>query len=95
VKYLTWLLKAAIFFAVFAFALNNQALVPVHLFFGNTFQAPLVLVLLVALGVGIFLGVGAMVPVWWRARRQARQAQAAPAAPSANGPSPDDLPHAV
>jgi lipopolysaccharide assembly protein A len=96
VTYLTWLLKAAIFFAVFAFALNNQAPVPVHLFFGNTFQAPLVLVLLAALGVGIFLGIGVMVPVWWRARRQARQAQAAPtpASPPAATHSPD-LPHAV
>ena len=91
-KYLTWLLKAAIFFAVFAFALNNQEPVPVHLFFGNSFQAPLVLVLLLALGLGIVLGIAVMVPVWLRARRASRAATAAPA-PAAD-PSPD-LPHAV
>ena len=93
VKYLTWLLKAAIFFAVFAFALNNQEPVPVHLFFGNSFQAPLVLVLLLALGVGILLGIAVMVPVWLRARRAARQAAGTPA--SGTSDSSADLPHAV
>ena len=93
-KYLTWLLKAAIFFVVFAFALNNQEPVPVHLFFGNSFQAPLVLVLLLALGLGIVLGIAVMVPVWLRARRAAATApSASPAA--AKTPPADDLPHAV
>ena len=42
VKYLLWLLKAAIFFALFAFALNNQDPVLLRLF-GAQWQAPLVL----------------------------------------------------
>ena len=65
-----WLLKAAIFFALFAFALNNQAPVHVHLFFGAYWQAPLVLVLLIALALGVALGVLVMLPVWLQARRQ-------------------------
>ena len=40
-KYLAWLLKAAIFFTLFAFALNNQQDVTVHFFFGTQWRAPL------------------------------------------------------
>ncbi len=69
-RYLIWLLKAAIFFALFAFALNNQAPVHVHLLFGAYWQAPLVLVLLMALVIGVVLGVLVMLPIWLRARRR-------------------------
>jgi uncharacterized integral membrane protein len=68
-KYLMWLLRAAIFFALFAFALNNQSPVQVRLFFGAYWQAPLVLVLLIALVAGVALGVLVMLPVWMQARR--------------------------
>jgi putative membrane protein len=51
-----WLLNAAIFFVLFAFALNNQDSVSVKLFFGHSWDAPLVLVLLLALLAGVFLG---------------------------------------
>ena len=40
-KYLLWLLKAAIFFTLFAFALNNQQDATVHFFFGTSWTAPL------------------------------------------------------
>ncbi len=70
-KYLLWLLKAAIFFALFAFALNNQEPVPLRLF-GVQWEAPLVLLLLAALVLGVFLGVAVMLPLWLRARRAAR-----------------------
>lgn len=69
-KYLTWLLKAAVFFTLFAFALNNQSSVQVRLFFGAYWQAPLVLVLLATLAIGAALGMLVMVPVWLRAKRQ-------------------------
>ena len=68
-KYLAWLLKAAIFFSLFAFALNNQQDVAVHFFFGTTWTAPLVLVVLAAFATGLVLGALAMVPRWWRHRR--------------------------
>jgi len=64
-----WLLNAAIFFALFAFALNNQDNVTLHLFFGVHWQAPLVLVVLLSVLVGVFLGVIVMVPLWLRAKR--------------------------
>ena len=69
-----WLLNAAIFFALFAFALNNQEPVTLHLFFGAQWQAPLVLVLLCVLVIGVFLGVLVMLPLWLRARRARQQA---------------------
>ena len=77
-----WLLKAAIFFALFAFALNNQAPVQVHLFFGAYWQAPLVLVLLIALALGVALGVLVMLPVWLQARRARGDKPAAGARPN-------------
>ena len=95
-KYLLWLLKAAIFFTLFAFALNNQQDATVHFFFGTQWRAPLVLVVLTAFSAGLVVGVLGMVPRWWRHRSAARRAQAAapqPAegaapAPSAVDPAP-------
>jgi putative membrane protein len=71
-KYLMWLLKAAIFFTLFAFALNNQQAVAVHFFFGTFWQAPLVLVVLAAFACGLALGVLVMMPRWWKKRKAAR-----------------------
>ena len=67
-----WLLKAAIFFTLFAFALNNQQTVAVHFFFGTSWQAPLVLVVLAAFACGLALGVLVMMPRWWKRRKAAR-----------------------
>ena len=92
-KYLVWLLKAAIFFTLFAFALNNQHEATVNFFFGRYWQAPLVLVVLVAFAVGLALGVLVMVPRWWRSRRAARRAPAAPA--PAPPPADAQTPHGI
>lgn len=72
-KYLAWLLKAVLFFLVFAFALNNQGDVRVHFLFGAYWHAPLVLVLLLTLTAGLFLGIAVMLPLWLKARRRASQ----------------------
>lgn len=76
-KYLLWLLKAAIFFTLFAFALNNQQDATVHFFFGTAWTAPLVLIVLAAFALGLFVGVLGMVPRWLKHRSAAREAQAA------------------
>ncbi len=70
---LQFLLKAAIFFTLFAFALNNQQDAVVHFFFGTTWQAPLVLVLLTVFVMGVAVGVMGMVPRWWKHRRVAKK----------------------
>ena len=73
-KYIAWLLKAAIFFTLFAFALNNQQDATVHLFFGTHWTAPLVLVVLAAFAAGLVIGALGMVPRWLRHRRAAARA---------------------
>ena len=92
-KYFLWLLKAAIFFTLFAFALNNQQEVTVHFFFGTQWRAPLVLVVLTAFSAGLVVGVLGMVPRWWRHRSAAHRAQAVATAPTAaTGTAPPPAP---
>lgn len=69
---LTWLLRAAIFFVLFAFALNNQHEAVLKWFFGAQWRAPMVYIVLATFGLGCAFGVLAMVPSWWRHRRIAR-----------------------
>ena len=70
-KYILWLLKAAIFFTLFAFALNNQHDATVNFFFGTYWRAPLVLVVLVAFAGGLVVGALGMLPGWWKHRSNA------------------------
>ncbi len=93
-KYLLWLLKAAIFFTLFAFALNNQQDATVHFFFGTQWRAPLVLVVLSAFTCGVAIGVLGMLPRWWRQRKAQAPAAATTAASSAvpTAPVTSDLP---
>lgn len=91
-KYLVWLLKAAVFFTLFAFALNNQDSVEVRLFFGTHWQAPLVLVLLASLALGVLLGILVMVPVWLKARRSGHKTSV-PATGGSN--NQDTRPHGI
>jgi uncharacterized integral membrane protein len=74
-KLLQWVLKAAVFFTLFAFALNNQHEASVHFFFGTQWRSPMVLVVLAAFAIGVAVGVLGMVPRWWRHRQLARQAE--------------------
>lgn len=70
---LVWLLRAAVFFGLFAFALNNQQIAHVNWFFGFESRAPMVFIVLAAFALGCALGVFAMVPAWWRHRRVVKQ----------------------
>lgn len=85
------MLKAAIFFTLFAFALNNQHDATVRFFFGQQWTAPLVLVVLIAFALGLVIGVLGMVPRWWQHRRAAALAQRQQAASvsAASSPTPD------
>jgi uncharacterized integral membrane protein len=75
-----WLIRAFIFFTLFAFALNNQQPATVHWFFGVEWRSPMVIIVLVAFAAGCAIGVLAMVPSWWRHRRVARRHAPAPVA---------------
>ena len=72
---LKWGLKAAIFFTLFAFALNNQQDTTVHFFFGTQWRAPQVLIVLSTFAAGVAVGVLGMVPRWWKQRLAAADKQ--------------------
>jgi lipopolysaccharide assembly protein A len=86
-----WLLKAAIFFTLFAFALNNQGDATVRFFFGHQWTVPMVLIVLTAFTLGLVIGILGMVPRWWQHRRAAALARqitaAAPASDNNNNPA--------
>ncbi|MBL8288418.1 MAG: LapA family protein [Rubrivivax sp.] len=86
-RLIAWLVRAFLFFALFAFALNNQHEVAVHGFFGLEWRSPLVVVVLLAFATGALLGVLAMLPGWWRARRAL--------APPGHAAAADSRPHAA
>ena len=87
---LRWILKAAIFFTLFAFALNNQHEVAAHFFFGNEWRAPLIVLFLIAFTAGLFIGVLGMLPRWWR-QRKAQQAAMAQLISSPEPRTPDGI----
>ena len=72
-RLLVWLFRAAIFFTLFAFALNNQQEAGIRWFFGQEWRAPMVFIVLAAFALGCAFGVFAMVPSWWKHRRVARK----------------------
>ena len=84
-RLISWLLRAFIFFTLFAFALNNQQTAGVRWFFGVQWQAPMVIIVLAAFAAGCAVGVLAMLPELWRrwrlTRRLAPVAAAAPTTP--------------
>ena len=85
-----WLLRAFIFFVLFAFALNNQQTAVVHWFFGVEWHTPMVIVVLAAFTAGCTIGALAMVPSWWRQRQQASRLAPPPA--DAPAPAPPSVP---
>ena len=83
-KLLQWTLNAAVFFTLFAFALNNQHEAKVYFFFGTQWRSPMVLIVLIAFAMGMVVGVLGMVPRWWRQKQAANTAQAAQASQTPN-----------
>jgi len=90
---LKWVLKAAIFFTLFAFALNNQQDTTVHFFFGTQWRAPQVLVVLGTFAAGVAVGALGMVPRWWKQRRAATLRTLVSEQPSALQAKPTPSPH--
>ncbi len=74
-KLLQWTLNAAVFFTLFAFALNNQHEAKVYFFFGTQWRSPMVLIVLTAFALGLVVGVLGMVPRWWRQKQAAKSVQ--------------------
>ncbi|ARU06186.1 hypothetical protein CCO03_17240 [Comamonas serinivorans] len=74
-RVLRWALKAAVFFTLFAFALNNQQDASVHFFFGQQWRMPMALIVLVSFAIGLAVGVLGMLSTLWR-RQTPKAAQA-------------------
>ena len=74
---LKWILKAAIFFTLFAFALNNQQETTVHFFFGTVWKTSMVIIVLAVFASGVAVGVLGMVPRWLKHRHATTKAQKA------------------
>ena len=86
-RVLTWLLRAFLFFTLFAFALNNQEEAAVRWFFGHEWRAPMVYIVLAAFALGCALGLLAMLPSWLRLRRRSQEPGTEPP-PSDPRPAP-------
>ena len=87
-RLLVWLVRAFVFFTLFAFALNNQQEAGVRWFFGQEWRAPMVFIVLAAFALGCAFGVFAMVPSWWKHRRAAKRVVTTTAAPAQDQPTP-------
>jgi lipopolysaccharide assembly protein A len=93
-RILVWLIRAALFFTLFAFALNNQHDASIRWFFSHEWRAPMVFIVLAAFTLGCVVGGLAMAPSWWRHRRIAKRHQVDALAddPVLLAPSPPDTP---
>ncbi len=69
-QYLMWIIKGALFLLVLSFAIVNTDPVTVRYYLGYRWEAPLVLVLLVALCAGVLVGLLAGLFQTLRLRRQ-------------------------
>ncbi|MEY8876908.1 MAG: lipopolysaccharide assembly LapA domain-containing protein [Leptothrix sp. (in: b-proteobacteria)] len=92
-RFILWIFRAAVFFVLFAFALNNQHPVELNWFFGRMTHAPMVLVVLVTFAAGCAVGVISMLPGWWRQHRRNRALESAvPRLPSRGAKASVDTP---
>ena len=89
---LKWLVNGAIFFTLFAFALNNQQDATVHFFFGTQWRSPMVLIVLMAFAAGLAVGVLGMVPRWWKHRSTIARTRNAALQGSREGAQPSGQP---
>ena len=86
------LLKAAIFFLLFAFAIGNRHEAVLYFLPGQAITVPMVVIVLACFTLGVCSGILVMVPRWWRLRRAAQQGEQHAAA-SAAADEAQLLPH--
>ena len=69
-RLITLIVGLALFLAALGFAVKNSAAVTLHYYLGMAWQAPLVVVLLVAFAIGAVVGVVASFSYVYRLRRE-------------------------
>jgi len=82
---LGWLAKGLLFLILFGFALKNTAPVELRFFLGQSWRAPLSLLLFVFFSAGAALGVAAALSVAYRQRKELERLRAD--SPVAQAPS--------
>jgi len=87
-RLLWWILGAALFFAIFVFALNNREAVVVHWSFGYETRIQLVLLVLFVFVSGALASSLAMLPLWWRLHQHQHQQHAATQPPAKGAEHP-------
>lgn len=75
-KILIWLLRIALFVVLLAFAVKNDGVVVLRVFFGGEYHVPLVLLMLITFAAGVLLGATATLTRLFATRRELRQLQA-------------------
>ena len=70
ITHLSWLLRALLFLALFAFALMNTDAVTLRFFLGRTWEIPMILALLLFFAFGAAIGVLACLPRLLGQRRE-------------------------
>lgn len=86
-RYLSWMLRAALFLMLLLFALKNTEPVTLRFFFGESWQIPLVLLLLIFFAFGAVLGVLAGVSRVLRHRREILALKRERAVPAVSEPA--------
>lgn len=69
-RYLNWLLRAALFLLLLGFAVKNDQPVALHYFFGYQWHSSLVVVMLFFFAAGAAIGVLSMLPNLLQQRRE-------------------------
>lgn len=69
-RYLSWLFVIVLFLLALGFAVKNSEIVTLHYYLGYQWQAPLVVVMLSALSVGVGAGIIASLGFIFRQRRE-------------------------
>ena len=70
-RFLSWLLRAVLFVVALGFALSNTRTTELRFFgFDFVWSAPLVVFLLIFFVAGLVVGLVAVVPTWYRQRRE-------------------------
>jgi len=70
IRYLSWVGRVILFLVLVGFALRNQGEVTLRFYLGSEWHAPLILVLLVFVLIGVAIGILGSLTFVWRQRRE-------------------------
>lgn len=85
-RILLWILRVALFLLLLAFAIKNDQLVRLQMFFDSAWDVPLVVVIFVSFVLGVLIGAGALLNTIIGLRRDlaaAKEQQSSVASPAA------------